>query len=153
MNNNRKGNGHHLTLSDRTYLEQELNQNSTFRSIADSLCKDPSTISKEVRLHCHKSHSQTPRCKDCKLYETCKMYEICETSGCKQYCWNCSYNRYATQCSKFDPFKCPKLSKHPMFVMVVRKNRPAIMSKNTITLYVHIRSMKLLLANQEKAST
>ena len=42
---------------------------------------------------------------------------------------------------------------HPMFVMVVRKNRPAIMSKNTITLYVHIRSMKLLLANQEKAST
>jgi len=113
MNNNRKGNGHHLTLSDRTYLEQELNQNSTFRSIADSLCKDPSTISKEVRLHCHKSHSQTPRCKDCKLYETCKMYEICETSGCKQYCWNCSYNRYATQCSKFDPFKCPKLSKPP----------------------------------------
>ena len=42
---------------------------------------------------------------------------------------------------------------HPMSVMVVRKNRPAIASKNTITLYVHIKSMKLLLVIQEKVST
>ena len=52
MSKNKKGNGHHhLTLSDRIYIESELNIGSTFKSIADFLGKDPSTISKEVRLH------------------------------------------------------------------------------------------------------
>ena len=38
----------HLTLSNRTYIEQELLQKSTFSSIGEVLHKDPSTISKEV---------------------------------------------------------------------------------------------------------
>lgn len=41
----------HLTLSDRVYIEQELLQSSTLRSIAHILHKDPFTISKEIRLH------------------------------------------------------------------------------------------------------
>ena len=49
MSKNIKGNGHHLTLSDRTYIEQELLQGSTARSIAAFLGKDPSTISKEIK--------------------------------------------------------------------------------------------------------
>ena len=51
MTNKPKGNGRHLTLSDRIYIEQELLQKSTFRSIAAVLHKDPSTISKEILLH------------------------------------------------------------------------------------------------------
>lgn len=51
MNKKQKGNGHHLTLSDRIFIEAELNIGSTFKSIAENLEKDPSTISKEVRLH------------------------------------------------------------------------------------------------------
>ena len=47
-----KGNGKHLTFSDRVYIEQELMQGSSFRNIAAGLGKDPSTISKEIRLHC-----------------------------------------------------------------------------------------------------
>ena len=39
----------HLTLSDRIYIEQELVQGSTFKSIALTLHKDPTTISKEVK--------------------------------------------------------------------------------------------------------
>lgn len=39
----------HMTLSDRTYIEQELQQGSSFTSIAKVLSKDPSTISKEVK--------------------------------------------------------------------------------------------------------
>ena len=37
----------HLTLSNRTYIEQELLQKSTFSSISKVLHKDPSTISKD----------------------------------------------------------------------------------------------------------
>lgn len=113
MNRNRKGNGHHLTLSDRTYVEQELVQGSTFRSIAATLNKDPSTISKEIRLHCHTSSYSTPKCKDCKFYDSCKMSELCKKSNCQKHCWSCNYNRYATQCERFNPFNCPKLSKPP----------------------------------------
>ena len=41
----------HLTLSNRTYIEQELLQKSTFSSIGKNLHKDPSTISKEVKRY------------------------------------------------------------------------------------------------------
>ena len=41
----------HLTLSNRTYIEQELLQKSTFSSIGEALHKDPSTISKEVKRY------------------------------------------------------------------------------------------------------
>jgi len=44
MSKNKKGNGHHhLTLSDGIYIESEMNIGSTFKSIADTLGKDPST--------------------------------------------------------------------------------------------------------------
>ena len=46
-----KHNQKHLTLSNRTYIEQELLQKSTFSSIGEVLHKDPSTISKEVKRY------------------------------------------------------------------------------------------------------
>lgn len=76
MSHNIKGNGKHLTFSDRVYIEQELMQQSSFRSIAASLGKDPSTISKEVRLHCAVAPNGTyrfPRCDFCKLFGICKV--------------------------------------------------------------------------------
>lgn len=46
MSKKRKGNGHHhLTLSDRIYIESELNIGSTSKCIADFLGKDPSAKS------------------------------------------------------------------------------------------------------------
>ncbi len=60
-----KGNGKHLTYSDRVYIEQELMQFSSFRGIAETLAKDPSTISKEIRLHdidALTGASRYPRC-------------------------------------------------------------------------------------------
>lgn len=45
------GNQKHLTLNDRIYIENELAKGTTFKDIAAFLCKDPTTISKEVRSH------------------------------------------------------------------------------------------------------
>lgn len=45
------GNQKHLSLEDRIYIENELNKGETFKNIARFLCKDPTTISKEVRAH------------------------------------------------------------------------------------------------------
>lgn len=45
------GNQKHLTLEDRIYIENSLNMGHSFKDIARYLCKDPTTISKEIRLH------------------------------------------------------------------------------------------------------
>lgn len=45
------GNQKHLTLDDRKYIERFLNAGTSVKDIARFLCKDPTTISKEVKLH------------------------------------------------------------------------------------------------------
>ncbi len=112
-----KTNGKHLTYSDRVYIEQELVQGSSFKSIAEHLKKDPSTISKEVRSHLFvpsNGRSKYPRCYYCSYLKKCND-TITQCCGCnKDSCWNCSTGRSdATGCSDYNPFKCPKLSKPP----------------------------------------
>ena len=51
MNRYIPGNQKHLTLENRIYIENELNKGTSFRDIAKFLCKDPTTISKEVKAH------------------------------------------------------------------------------------------------------
>ncbi len=45
------GNHKHLTSADRLYIERQLNAGTSFKEIARYLCKDPSTISKEICSH------------------------------------------------------------------------------------------------------
>ncbi len=51
MSNLIPGNQKHLTLKDRIYIEESLDQGRSFKEIARFLCKDPTTISKEVKAH------------------------------------------------------------------------------------------------------
>lgn len=51
MSNYIPGNYKHLTPSDRLYIERALNDDISFKEIARYFCKDPSTISKEIRTH------------------------------------------------------------------------------------------------------
>lgn len=43
------GNQKHLTIKDRIYIQNELDKGTSFKDIARFLCKDPTTISKEVK--------------------------------------------------------------------------------------------------------
>lgn len=45
------GSQKHLTLDDRIYIENSLNKDYTFKSIAKYLCKDTTTISKDIKRH------------------------------------------------------------------------------------------------------
>ena len=51
MSNLIPGNQKHLTLDNRVFIEKCLEQNMTMKDIAKPLCKDPSTISKEIKKH------------------------------------------------------------------------------------------------------
>ena len=50
---NNKGNQKHLTFAQRVDIEKGLTENKSFAEIARMIGKDPSTVSKEVRLHAH----------------------------------------------------------------------------------------------------
>lgn len=112
-----KGNGKHLTFSDRVYIEQELIQQSTFRSIAAALGKDPSTISKEIKLHCilyPNGAYRYPRCKFCKHFGSCKD-TVFMCAGCNtRNCWSCRGNlMFSKDCKDYNPFSCTNLCKPP----------------------------------------
>lgn len=49
MSNLIPGNQKHLSLQDRLYIEKALSTAASFKDIARFLCKDPSTISKEIK--------------------------------------------------------------------------------------------------------
>ena len=42
----------HMTLDDRIEIQECLNKGMTFKDIAKRIGKDPTTVSKEVKLHC-----------------------------------------------------------------------------------------------------
>lgn len=114
MSKKKKGNGHHhLTLSDRIYIEQELIQRSSFRSIGEFLGKDPSTISKEVKLHRftpHCSEINYPRC------VKCRHYSICATPSDdyrSHHIYYYSSSDPGYRCRDYDPHDCHRLDKPP----------------------------------------
>lgn len=73
------GNQKHLTIDDRIMIEQGLDQHLSFRCIALSLGKDPTTIVKEIKKHCafhEHNHFNEPRNK-CAFFKDCKKKNIC----------------------------------------------------------------------------
>ena len=112
----------HLTLTDRTYIEQELSMGSSFKSIAERLHKDPTTISKEVRKNAKdiKGHRTYSRCSKCKHFRSCDIRgtdlpaKACpKSSYCKNLCKRCYRAEPYMTCQIYIPFKCEQLNKPP----------------------------------------
>lgn len=122
MNKNTIHDQKHLTLSDRTYIEQELFQCSSFKSIAAVLHKDPTTISKEVRKHAKSVDAKhySNHCVRCKHYSTCDFHgnDICVSDCkrapyCKSLCKKCWKEHPPRFCSLYVPFQCQRMNKAP----------------------------------------
>ena len=104
----------HLVLDDRATIEVRLRERASFTEIGRELGKDPSTISKEVRLH-----TQTVR-KD--SFNPCSKRNNCEQFGsacekCKlrfpKYCKRCPSIKCHEHCKHFEVLVCNKLKKPP----------------------------------------
>ena len=108
----------HLTLSDRIFIEQELNQGSTFYSIGKALNKDPTTISKEVKrsrsFHCANRYAK--RCSLCWNHRDCRERNVCGVNKyykCAKACRYCYTEDPTTCCSYFIPYTCYRTEKAP----------------------------------------
>lgn len=107
----------HLTLSDRTFIEQELVQGSSFKSIANVLGKDPTTISKEVKLHrvFFENYMRRFGCRRCRNYLQCREHNVCGDESCKYTCRYCKrrFVNVTEQCPFFKAYQCDRLNKAP----------------------------------------
>ena len=116
MSNLIPGNCKHLTLEDRLFIEKSLNEHKSFREIAKYLCKDPSTISKEVWKHrivntFNRGSFSNPynfcihRYK-CRKTNACDKLIICDT-----LCRSC--HRCNNVCSRFEREHCSQIERAP----------------------------------------
>ena len=117
MSNLIPGNQKHLTLMDRIYIEESLDKCLSFKEIARYLCKDPTTISKEVKGHrilephyhdrlFHNAKNFCVRRFRCSKTNACDKIELC---GVK--CASCpTCNR---TCTDFEREYCGRLQKAP----------------------------------------
>ena len=112
MSKNYKGNHKHLTLSDRIFIEQSLNQHMKFNAIAKELGKDPSTISKEIKRSMEHKPTKHYKGNDCRHFDSCTCSKLCE-SRCLEFCKYCNTSDCRWLCSRYEPSKCPATSIPP----------------------------------------
>ncbi len=106
----------HLTLSNRTFIEQELLQGSSFKSIGTALGKDPTTISKEVKKHrklIHLPYASYYHCSGCINWDVCSIRggdaatSRCERSNsCTRLCKHCYRSYPSWACDVYRPQTC-----------------------------------------------
>lgn len=105
--------GKHLTVEDRHFIEDALNENSTLKSIAERLFKDPTTISKEIKRNriagARPSDNFPSRCKH---HKECRKMELCNTS-CKRLCKKCTTLNCYKICPDYEAKKCLRVNKFP----------------------------------------
>lgn len=107
------GNQKHLTLSDRSYIEYSLQQGMSFRAIAKVLCKSPSTISREVKLHRTSSKRNGSARNDCIHAPKCPIHHVCGDFICMKRCWFCNTYDCRRYCKQYVSGDCKRLDHAP----------------------------------------
>ena len=110
------GNQKHLTLDDRIYIQNELSKGTSFKDISRFLCKDPTTISKEVKAHrlsdwYHKGTFYNAK-NFCVHRYHCKKTNACgKILLCGIKCTSCPTCNQT--CPDFEKERCSRLDKAP----------------------------------------
>ena len=124
-----RGNQMHLTLENRIYIEKCLDNGMAFKEIAKYLCKDPTTISKEVKKHRqlteHNSFNSPNRC----MYKgECHLTNVCNrTIPCRKQCRSCIACN--NRCDKFVLEKCITTQRAPYVCNACYKKAQCRMDK------------------------
>ncbi len=104
----------HLTLDDRSVIQNSLSCSYSFRRMAEQLDKHPTTISKEVRLHreLNLTGAYGRISNRCIHKKTCTVQGLCETLDCRyNSCRSCK--KCNLVCSDFQEEHCQILSRPP----------------------------------------
>ncbi len=110
------GNQKHLSLDDRKFIQKALDEGQSFKDIAKFLCKDPTTISKEVKKHrlddwyskgpFYNAHNHCVHRYHCQKTNACDKLILCDVKCAS--CPTCNQH-----CKDFVREYCPRLDKAP----------------------------------------
>lgn len=105
----------HLAQDGRIIIEHKLLQKESFKSIARELCKDPTTIAKEIRNHIQfrKTGCYGKVFNDCHIRKDCTVQHLCGSLKCKRRCCFCISLPCSTLCLNYKQELCQKLLKPP----------------------------------------
>ena len=114
----------HLTLEDRNLIAQRLNEGCSFKTIANELGKNCTSISREVRNHLvfEKKGTMGKCFNACKHKFSCNRIQVCSECSNKSYrslCKNCKFCNYL--CKNFEEEICQKLFSPPYVCNNCRK--------------------------------
>lgn len=98
----------HLTYEDRVCIEEMLNEHRSYREIARTLGKSPSTIQREIKNH---TKTTVTKDNDCAFAKDCTERHICGRRDCKRLCKYC--NVCKTKCPHYTKRECQvKIDNH-----------------------------------------
>lgn len=110
------GNQKHLTFDQRVDIEKGLTENKSFAEIGRIIGKDPSTVSKEVRLHAQVRERPDPgyTSPPCARRKECQIVCLCDDQ-CGRQCKTCRKPGFkcVSICPGFEIVECEKLKKPP----------------------------------------
>jgi len=104
--------GKHLTIHDRTYIEDALNVGHTLREMASHLGKDTTTISKEVKRNRVFKESKFELKGGCVNRRTCQKKHLCD-KDCNRLCKKCTTLNCFRFCADFTIKDCQQVKKFP----------------------------------------
>ena len=139
---NKIHNQKHMTLSDRIYIEQELCQGSSFKSIADTLGKDATTISKEVKRNRELTSENKygwNDCRSCMNYSSCSEHHVCGEIGCARLCKYCLTRKSFKSCTSYISWFCRKPKIAPYVCNSCPKYNSCLLEKSR---YVAVKAQK-----------
>lgn len=110
----------HLTKEQRERIEKGIRDGEKLIEIAKAIDKDPTTISKEVKLHRKEALPiATTRlvsfCTKCSNFRNCKLQMMCPSRdrSCTTYCKSCVAADPTQKCNNFILKTCKRIIKFP----------------------------------------
>ena len=100
-------------MDNRVFIEKSLDNNMPFKEIAKYICKDPTTISKEIKKHRVLSQrNDFVNFNHCLHRRNCSLKNVCNRAvSCKKQCSSCI--ECNTHCSRFMKEVCQTTLKAP----------------------------------------
>lgn len=116
MNQNVTGKNKHLSYDQRCTILEEIKKGTSLKDIANKVGKDPTTVSKEVKLHRYAKESRSIRKGgglECKNYLKCTKRKLCGGTTCSGYCKSCSTYNCSQTCTDYVKDVCKQITRFP----------------------------------------
>ena len=116
MKMNKSGKNKHLTYDQRCTILEEIKKGTSLKDIALKVGKDPTTVSKEVKLHRYSKEAKSTRKGAgtmCKHYYKCTKKALCGGTTCLGYCKSCSLFNCTKTCNEFIKDICKQTTRFP----------------------------------------